>query len=127
DGRPDLPGLGTPLLRAAERREAGGGIRGGEIVQKGLDFARERSVSGSAPLEHQRLFEDPAPPALSLVWGFGGAAQDATPTEQRISTMSLKKLSSNKPSRADSKQALVLAMLHRKRVDRSRHRPQPAN
>jgi hypothetical protein len=28
--------------------------------------------------------------------------------------MSLKKLSSNKPSRADSKQALVLAMLHRK-------------
>jgi hypothetical protein len=24
------------------------------------------------PLEHQRLFEDPAPPALSLVWGFGG-------------------------------------------------------
>jgi lambda repressor-like predicted transcriptional regulator len=29
--------------------------------------------------------------------------------------MSLKKLSSNKPSRADSKQALVLAMLHQKR------------
>jgi hypothetical protein len=28
--------------------------------------------------------------------------------------MSLKKLSSNKPSRADSKQALVLAMLQRK-------------
>ena len=28
--------------------------------------------------------------------------------------MSLKKLSSNKPSRTDSKQALVLAMLHRK-------------
>ena len=28
--------------------------------------------------------------------------------------MSLKKRSSNKPSRADSKQALVLAMLHRK-------------
>ena len=28
--------------------------------------------------------------------------------------MSLKKLSSNKPSRADSKQAQVLAMLHRK-------------
>ena len=28
--------------------------------------------------------------------------------------MSLKKVSSNKPSRADSKQALVLAMLHRK-------------
>ena len=28
--------------------------------------------------------------------------------------MSLKKPSSNKPSRADSKQALVLAMLHRK-------------
>ena len=28
--------------------------------------------------------------------------------------MSLKKLSSNKPIRADSKQALVLAMLHRK-------------
>ena len=28
--------------------------------------------------------------------------------------MSLKKQSSNKPSRADSKQALVLAMLHRK-------------
>jgi hypothetical protein len=28
--------------------------------------------------------------------------------------MSLKKLSSNKPNRADSKQALVLAMLHRK-------------
>ena len=28
--------------------------------------------------------------------------------------MSLKKLSSNKPRRADSKQALVLAMLHRK-------------
>jgi len=72
DGRPDLPGLGTPLLRAAERREAGGAIRGGEIVQKGLDFAWERSVSGSAPVEHQRLFEDPAPPALSLVWGFGG-------------------------------------------------------
>jgi hypothetical protein len=42
------------------------------------------------------------------------AAQDAAPTEQRISTMSLKKLSSNKPSRADSKQAQVLAMLHRK-------------
>jgi Protein of unknown function (DUF3489) len=41
-------------------------------------------------------------------------AQDATPTEQRISTMSLKKLSSSKPSRADSKQALVLAMLQRK-------------
>ena len=72
DGRPDLPGLGAPLLRTAERREAGGVIRGGEIVQKGLDFAWERSVSGSAPLEHQRLFEDPAPPALSLVWGFGG-------------------------------------------------------
>jgi Protein of unknown function (DUF3489) len=42
------------------------------------------------------------------------AAQDATPTEQKISTMSLKKLSSNKPSRADSKQAQVLAMLRRK-------------
>jgi hypothetical protein len=42
------------------------------------------------------------------------AAQDATPTEQRISTMSLKKLSSNKPSRPDSKQAQVLAMLRRK-------------
>jgi hypothetical protein len=42
------------------------------------------------------------------------AAQDAASTEQRISTMSLKKLSSNEPSRADSKQAQVLAMLHRK-------------
>ena len=49
DGRPDLPGLGAPLLRAAERRGAGGVIRGGEIVQKGLDFAWERSVSGSPP------------------------------------------------------------------------------
>jgi hypothetical protein len=42
------------------------------------------------------------------------AAQDAASTEQRISTMSLKKLSSNEPGRADSKQAQVLAMLHRK-------------
>jgi hypothetical protein len=42
-------GARTSAPRFFERREAGGVIRGGEIVQKGLDFAWERSVSGSAP------------------------------------------------------------------------------
>jgi outer membrane protein len=43
-------------------------------------IANYRQVIGVEPtrlepartIEHQRLFEDPAPPALSLVWGFGG-------------------------------------------------------
>ena len=42
------------------------------------------------------------------------AAQDAASTQQGIPTMSLKKLSSNKSRRADSKQARVLALLQRK-------------
>jgi Protein of unknown function (DUF3489) len=42
------------------------------------------------------------------------AAQDAASTQQGIPTMSLKKLSSNKSRRADSKQAQVLALLRRK-------------
>ena len=114
DGRPDLPGLGAPLLRAAERREAGGVIRGGEIVQKGLDFAWERSVSGSAPWSTKGSLRILPHRLYRLCGASVVAAQDAASTEQRISTMSLKKLSSNEPSRADSKQAQVLAMLHRK-------------
>jgi Protein of unknown function (DUF3489) len=66
------------------------------------------------PLEHQRLFEDLPRRLYRLCGASVVAAQDAASTEQRISTMSLKKLSSNEPSRADSKQAQVLAMLHRK-------------
>ena len=48
-------------------------------------------------------------------------AQDATPTVQGSRQLSLKKLSSNKPSWADSKQAQVLAMLHRKQCRKPQH------
>ena len=98
DGRPDLPGLGAPLLRAAERREAGGVIRGGEIVQKGLDFAWERSVSGSAPWSTKGSLRILPRRLYRLCGASVVAAQDAASTEQRISTMSLKKLSSNERS-----------------------------
>jgi Protein of unknown function (DUF3489) len=42
------------------------------------------------------------------------AAQKAASTQQRIPTMSLKKLPSNKTRRTDSKQAQMLAMLQSK-------------
>ena len=83
-------------------------------IQKGLDFGWEQSVTGAASQSIKGSFGI-LPRRLSRPCGASVvAAQDATPTEQRISTMSLKKRSSNKPSRADSKQALVLAMLQRK-------------
>jgi hypothetical protein len=84
-----------------------------KVIQKGLDFGWEQSVTGPASWSTKGS-SGILPRRLSRLCGASVvAAQDATPPEQRISTMSLKKLSSNKPSRADSKQALVLAMLHR--------------
>ena len=83
-------------------------------IQKGLDFGWEQSVTGPPSLSANGSLGI-LPRRLSRQCGASVvAAQDATPTEQRISTMSLKKVSSNKPSRADSKQAQVLAMLRRK-------------
>ena len=84
-----------------------------KLIQKGLDFGWEQSVTGPPSSANGSL--GILPRRLSRQCGASVvAAQDATPTEQRISTMSLKKLSSNKPSRANSKQAQVLAMLRRK-------------
>src|SRR3984893_207246 len=82
-------------------------------------FRKDWTSSGNraslVPLrERQRLSRDPAPPAPSLVRGFGGSGAKAASTQQGVPTMSLKKLSSNNTRRADSKQAQVLAMLHSK-------------
>jgi Protein of unknown function (DUF3489) len=66
------------------------------------------------PLEHQRLFEDPAPPALSLVWGFGGGGARRRFNRTKDFDNVTQKAVIKRPSRADSKQAQVLAMLHRK-------------
>jgi Protein of unknown function (DUF3489) len=85
-----------------------------KLIQKGLDFGWEQSVTGQALLERQRLFGDPAPSAIAPVRGFGGDGGRRRSNRTKDLDMSLKKLSSNKPSRADSKQAQVLAMLHRK-------------
>jgi Protein of unknown function (DUF3489) len=84
---------------------------GEKIVRKGLDFFWEQSVTG--PTERERLSRDPAPPAPSLVRGFGGGGASRF-NPARDPTMSLKKLPSNKTRRTDSKQAQVLAMLHSK-------------
>jgi Protein of unknown function (DUF3489) len=89
-------------------------LAAGAEVQNGLDFVWEQSVTGPALLERQRLFGDPALPAFAPVRGFGGGGGRRRANRTKDFDMSLKKLSSNKPRRADSKQAQVLAMLHRK-------------
>jgi hypothetical protein len=68
-----------------------------------------RNRASLVPLrERQRLSRHPAPPAPSLVRGFGGGGAS------RFNPKTLKKLPSNKTRRTDSKQAQVLAMLHSK-------------
>src|SRR5262249_40118733 len=63
----------------------------------------------------KRRSRDPTPPAPSLVRGFGGGGAGRRSNRTKGSpTMSLKKLSSSKSPRVDSKQAQVLAMLRRK-------------
>jgi hypothetical protein len=103
-----------PALLAPIRTAIDAFLAAGAEVQKGLDFVWEQSVIGPALLERQRLFEDPAPPAFAPVRGFGGGGGRRRSNRTKDLEMSLKKLSSNKPSRADSKQPQVLAMLHRK-------------
>jgi hypothetical protein len=77
----------------------------------GKDWTSSGNRASLVPLrERQRLSRDPAPPAPSLVRGFGGGGANAASTQQGILTMSLKKL----PSNNTRKQAQVLAMLHSK-------------
>jgi Protein of unknown function (DUF3489) len=83
------------------RNQAGGRPRAAQTTQGGN--RRHHEGDGIPPRRLHRLC------GASVV-----AAQDAASTQQGTPTMSLKKLSSNKSRRADSKQAQVLAMLRRK-------------
>jgi hypothetical protein len=75
----------------------------------GKDWTSSGNRASLVPLrERQRLSRDPTPPAPSLVQGFGGGGAS------RFNPTTLKKLPTNNTRRTDSKQAQVLAMLHRK-------------
>ena len=88
---------------------------GGKIVQKGLDFCLEQSVIGPTSGSAKGF---PGIPPRRLHRSCGAsvvAAHSVASSKQGIPTMSLKKPSSNKTRRTDSKQAQVLAMLHSKK------------
>ena len=86
---------------------------GGKIVRKGLDFGSEQSVTGPTS-GNAKGSPGISPRRLHRLCGASVVAAQAASTQQGIPTMSLKKLSSNKTRRTDSKQAQVLAMLHSK-------------
>ena len=86
---------------------------GRKNVRKELDFFWEQSVTGptaGAPKGSPGI----PPRRLHRLCGASVVAAQAASTQQGIPTMSLKKLPSNNTRRTDSKQAQVLAMLHRK-------------
>jgi Protein of unknown function (DUF3489) len=106
-------GIGLFAARITERFQLRNPQAGGKIVQKGLDFFCEQSVTGHDCGSAKGCPGIP-PRRLHRLCGASVVAAQAASTQKGIPTMSLKKLPSNNTRRTDSKQAQVLAMLHSK-------------